>query len=114
MRLGAARLQRFLPCAQRILLRRRVIGRDGGPTGGWRTGDRRVSAALWPHLALRLLPRFLAPAYDSRAAAAPATRRCLQRRAAAIPIRTPKSLKMVASIIDAIATQDQWTRRPRE
>ena len=62
MRLGAARLQQFVPCAQHILLRSCVIERGDGATRGYRTGDRRrVSAALWPPLALRLLPRFLAP-----------------------------------------------------
>ena len=60
---------------------------------------------------IRITPNELL-GYDGRPAARPATRRYLQRITAAAQILTPKSLKMVASIIDAIAIhQDQWTRR---
>ena len=60
MRLGAARLRRFITCAQRILLRTLVIERgERAADGGW-NGHGRLSAAVWPPLALRLLPRFLA------------------------------------------------------
>lgn len=49
---------------------------------------------------------------SGRPAGSPATRRYLQRIAAAVPLLTPKSLKLVASIIDAIAThQGKWTPR---
>jgi transcriptional regulator with XRE-family HTH domain len=60
---------------------------------------------------LRITPNELL-GYDGRPGARPATRRYLQRITAATQILTPKSLKIVASIIDAIAIhQDQWTRR---
>jgi transcriptional regulator with XRE-family HTH domain len=74
-------------------------------------GERDFTLLLRLCQVLRITPNELL-GYDSRAAAPPATRRYLQRIAAAIPILAPKSLKVVASIIDAMAThQDEWTHR---
>jgi transcriptional regulator with XRE-family HTH domain len=74
-------------------------------------GERDIALLLRLCQVLRISPNELL-GYDSRAAAPPAARRYLQRIAAAMPILTPKSLKMVASIINAMAThQDQWALR---
>jgi transcriptional regulator with XRE-family HTH domain len=74
-------------------------------------GERDTARLLRLCQVLRISPNELL-GYDSPAAAPPAARPYLERIAAAIPILTPKSLKMAASIVDAIAAhQDQWTRR---
>jgi len=56
MRLGTARLRGILPSAQHIL----VIECGERPAHRCRLERRRLSAALWPRLALWLLPRLLA------------------------------------------------------
>lgn len=60
---------------------------------------------------LRIAPNELL-GYDGRPAARPATAGYLQRIAAAVQLLTPKNLKMVASIVDAVAAhQARWKRR---
>jgi transcriptional regulator with XRE-family HTH domain len=74
-------------------------------------GERDFALLLRLCRVLRISPNELL-GYDSRAAGPRTTRHYLQRIATAVPVLTPKSLKMVASIIDATAThQDEWTRR---
>jgi transcriptional regulator with XRE-family HTH domain len=76
-------------------------------------GERDIALLLRLCRVLRISPNELL-GYDGGAAAPPATRRYLQRIAAAVPVLTPKSLKMAASIIDAMAAhQDKWTGRPK-
>jgi hypothetical protein len=78
-----------------------------------RPASRPWDIALLPRICryLRITPNELLE-YDGRPAARPVTRRYRQRITAATQVLTPKSLKTVASIIDAIAIhQDRWTRR---
>ena len=76
-------------------------------------GERDIALLLRLCRVLRISPNELL-GYEGGAAAPPATRRYLQRIAAAVPVLTPKSLKMAASIIDAMAAhQDKWTGRPK-
>jgi hypothetical protein len=96
MRLGTARLRGLLPGAQHILANL-VIERGERSAHLCRLEFRRMSAALWPHVALRLLPRLLAavdkaPDKNKRAVAirrmSPDTRIGFTRRT--LPGRTPR------------------------
>ena len=59
MRLGAARLRRFVPCAQHTRSGSPATERGERAADGGGNGRRRVSAVVWSSLALRLLSRFL-------------------------------------------------------